>query len=139
MPWAGQDVVVEDAATADFSGLDIATPAGGATSTELALARAAAAVVVIDNSSAWRMDPDVPPRGCRRKRRRHPQSPEGHHCEPQLHHHGGDASVAPVAPRSRTHLAHRQFLPGSFWRRTCRGRGACPPARKGWRSESLDL
>jgi len=61
LPWQGRDVVVEDAATADPSGLDIALfSAGGATSKQLAPTFAAAGVTVIDNSSAWRMDPDVP-------------------------------------------------------------------------------
>jgi aspartate-semialdehyde dehydrogenase len=56
-----RDITVEDAATADPSGLDIAIfSAGGATSRELAPRFAAAGVMVIDNSSAWRMDPDVP-------------------------------------------------------------------------------
>jgi aspartate-semialdehyde dehydrogenase len=59
--WDGQDIVVEDAATAEVSGLDIALfSAGGASSKALAPAFAAAGVTVIDNSSAWRMDPDVP-------------------------------------------------------------------------------
>jgi aspartate-semialdehyde dehydrogenase len=61
LPWKGGEVVVEDAATADYAGLDIALfSAGGATSKELAPTVAAAGPVVIDNSSAWRMDPDVP-------------------------------------------------------------------------------
>ena len=56
-----QDVVIEDASQADPSGLDIAIfSAGGSTSTALAPVFAAAGVTVIDNSSAWRMDPDVP-------------------------------------------------------------------------------
>ena len=59
--WEGTEIVVEDAATADWSGLDIALfSAGGATSRVLAPVVAAAGAVVIDNSSAWRMDPDVP-------------------------------------------------------------------------------
>ena len=61
LPWAGGDVVVEDAATADPSGLDIALfSAGGRTSREQAPRFAEAGALVIDNSSAWRMDPDVP-------------------------------------------------------------------------------
>lgn len=61
IPWKDGEVVVEDAATADWSGLDIALfSAGGATSKALAPTVADAGVVVIDNSSAWRMDPDVP-------------------------------------------------------------------------------
>jgi len=59
--FAGRDLVVEDAATADPTGLDIALfSAGGGTSRELAPVFAAAGATVIDNSSAWRMDPDVP-------------------------------------------------------------------------------
>ena len=59
--WQGEDYVIEDAATADPSGLDIAIfSAGGETSKALAPKFAAAGVTVIDNSSAWRSDPDVP-------------------------------------------------------------------------------
>ena len=59
--WNGQSIVVEDVATADLSGIDIALfSAGGSTSKEFAPKFAAAGAVVIDNSSAWRMDPDVP-------------------------------------------------------------------------------
>ncbi len=55
------EVVVEDAATADYRGVDVALfSAGGATSKELAPTVAAQGAIVIDNSSAWRMDPDVP-------------------------------------------------------------------------------
>jgi aspartate-semialdehyde dehydrogenase len=61
LPWRGTDITVEDAATADLAGIDIALfSAGGATSKELAPRYAAAGAIVIDNSSAWRMDPDVP-------------------------------------------------------------------------------
>jgi len=61
LPWRDTDVVVEDVATADFAGLEIALfSCGGAASRELAPRVAAAGAIVIDNSSAWRMDPDVP-------------------------------------------------------------------------------
>ena len=61
LSWAGRDIVIEDAATADPAGLDIALfSAGAATSRELAPRYAAAGATVIDNSSAWRMHPDVP-------------------------------------------------------------------------------
>ena len=61
LPWKGTDVVVEDVAGADFSGIDIALfSAGGSTSKEHAPHFAAAGAIVIDNSSAWRMDPEVP-------------------------------------------------------------------------------
>ncbi len=61
LPWRGEDVIVEDAGTADVSGLDIALfSAGAATSRAIAERYAAAGAVVIDNSSAWRMHPEVP-------------------------------------------------------------------------------
>ncbi len=61
LPWRGGEVLVEDAAEADLSGIDIALfSAGGATSKALAPKYAEAGATVIDNSSAWRMDADVP-------------------------------------------------------------------------------
>ncbi|MEU7104640.1 aspartate-semialdehyde dehydrogenase [Streptomyces sp. NPDC046215] len=61
LPWQGTEITVEDAATADYSGLDIVLfSAGGATSRALAEKVASQGAVVIDNSSAWRMDPQVP-------------------------------------------------------------------------------
>ena len=61
LPWADGEVTVEDAATADYSGLDIALfSAGGATSKALAEKVARQGPVVIDNSSAWRTNPEVP-------------------------------------------------------------------------------
>jgi len=61
LPWRDGQIVVEDTATADVSGLDIALfSAGASTSRDQAERFAAAGAVVIDNSSAWRMDPDVP-------------------------------------------------------------------------------
>ncbi|MEU3829248.1 aspartate-semialdehyde dehydrogenase [Streptomyces sp. NPDC029080] len=54
-------VTVEDATTADYTGLDIVLfSAGGATSKALAEKVASQGAVVIDNSSAWRKDPEVP-------------------------------------------------------------------------------
>jgi aspartate-semialdehyde dehydrogenase len=59
--WQGSRITVEDAATADCAGLDIVLfSAGGATSRALAEKFAAQGAVVIDNSSAWRRDPEVP-------------------------------------------------------------------------------
>jgi aspartate-semialdehyde dehydrogenase len=61
LPWRGGEVTVEDADTADYQGLDIVLfSAGRQASKALAPTVAAAGAVVIDNSSAWRMDPDVP-------------------------------------------------------------------------------
>jgi len=61
LPWKGVDITVEDAELADPSGLDLALFSSGATSSRMLAPKfAAAGVMVIDNSSAWRMDPDVP-------------------------------------------------------------------------------
>ena len=59
--WRDQEVTVEDAAGPDYGGLDIVFfSAGATTSRELAPRVAAAGAVVIDNSSAWRGDAEVP-------------------------------------------------------------------------------
>lgn len=61
LPFRGEEITVEDAATADISDLDIALfSAGGATSRAQAPRFAEAGVTVIDNSSAWRGDDEVP-------------------------------------------------------------------------------
>jgi aspartate-semialdehyde dehydrogenase len=61
LPWRDTEITIEDASTADPSGLDIALfSAGGSTSKAQAPRFAEAGVTVIDNSSAFRMDPDVP-------------------------------------------------------------------------------
>jgi aspartate-semialdehyde dehydrogenase len=61
LPFRGQEIEVEDAATADPTGLDIALFSAGKTMSLVQAPRfAAAGVTVIDNSSAWRKDPDVP-------------------------------------------------------------------------------
>ncbi|TFV65111.1 UNVERIFIED_ORG: aspartate-semialdehyde dehydrogenase [Bacillus sp. AZ43] len=61
LPWAGGEITVEDAATADPTGLDIAIFSAGATTSRAQAPRfAEAGVTVIDNSSAYRRDPDVP-------------------------------------------------------------------------------
>jgi aspartate-semialdehyde dehydrogenase len=59
--WQSTPITVEDASTSDYTGLDIVIfSAGGATSKALAEKVAGQGAVVIDNSSAWRRDPDVP-------------------------------------------------------------------------------
>jgi aspartate-semialdehyde dehydrogenase len=61
LPWQGGDIVVEDSARASFDDLDLALFSNGkAASLHLAPVVAAAGAIVVDNSSAWRMDPDVP-------------------------------------------------------------------------------
>src|ERR1039457_2422447 len=61
LAFQGNDIVVEDVAGAEFTGIDIALfSCGATTSLDLAPRVAAAGAIVIDNSSAWRMDPEVP-------------------------------------------------------------------------------
>ena len=61
LPYAGQEITVEDATTADPAGLDIALfSAGATTSRALAQKFADAGVTVVDNSSAFRKDPAIP-------------------------------------------------------------------------------
>ncbi len=61
LDFAGTEVVVEDTATADFTGLDVALFSNGKTASLATAPKVVAAgAIVIDNSSAWRMDPDVP-------------------------------------------------------------------------------
>ncbi|GAA4187312.1 aspartate-semialdehyde dehydrogenase [Gryllotalpicola kribbensis] len=61
LEFKGEQIVVEDVETADPSGIDIALFSAGATGSRAAAPRfAAAGALVIDNSSAWRMDPEVP-------------------------------------------------------------------------------
>ena len=61
LPYAGREVVVEDAATADPRGLDVALfSAGATTSRQLVPSFVDAGVIVVDNSSAFRKDPAIP-------------------------------------------------------------------------------
>jgi aspartate-semialdehyde dehydrogenase len=61
VPFAGKELQVEPAVPERFEGVDIALFSAGATvARELAPQAAARGAVVIDNSSAWRMDPQVP-------------------------------------------------------------------------------
>jgi len=61
VPYSGVEVLVEDAESASFEGLDVVLMSAGATlSRRLAPVIAAQGPLVIDNSSAWRMDDDVP-------------------------------------------------------------------------------
>ena len=61
LSWRGEEVVVEDVESADLSGIDVALFSAGATASRAHAPRfAEAGIVVVDNSSAWRMDPDVP-------------------------------------------------------------------------------
>ncbi len=61
LPWGEAEIEVEDTELADFTGLDLALFSNGKSASKATAPKVAAAgAVVIDNSSAWRMDPDVP-------------------------------------------------------------------------------
>lgn len=61
LPFAGREIVVEDASTADPSGLDVALFSAGATTSRALVPKFVdAGVIVVDNSSAFRKDPDIP-------------------------------------------------------------------------------
>ncbi len=61
LEWRGKQIVVEDMATASLDGLDIAIFSAGKTASQAYAPKVAAAgAIVVDNSSCWRSDPDVP-------------------------------------------------------------------------------
>jgi len=61
LPYAGGELTVEEMTPASFEGVDIALfSAGGSVSKELRDAVVGAGCIMIDNSSAFRMDDDVP-------------------------------------------------------------------------------
>ncbi len=61
LEWRGEQIVVEDMATASVDGLDIAIFSAGKTASQAFAPKVAAAgAIVVDNSSCWRSDPDVP-------------------------------------------------------------------------------
>ena len=143
LPWPTRpaEVMVEDTDTADLSGLDIALFSNGKTASKATAPRVAATgAVVIDNSSAWRMDPEVPlvvsevnPEDA--------SAPEGHHRQPELHDHGRDAGAGAAAPRrglARLQVATYQAVSGSGGAGVARtrlttARGGRPGGRAGLR------
>lgn len=60
MRWQGEDITIENLAEADFAGVDVAFFSAGSSQAEHARRAAAEGALVVDNSSAFRMDPDVP-------------------------------------------------------------------------------
>ena len=93
-------------------------------SRELAPTVAAAGAIVIDNSSAWRMDPDVPLVVSEVNAARARRIPEGHRRQPELHDDGRHAGAQAAARRGRPAPPRRQHLPGGVGRRARRCRRA---------------
>jgi aspartate-semialdehyde dehydrogenase len=61
LPWKGGEITIEELGPRSFEGVDVALfSAGASVSREFAPIAAKSGAVVIDNSSAWRMDPEVP-------------------------------------------------------------------------------
>lgn len=58
--WNGREIEVQETTHESFKGIDIALFAGGSSSTEFARSAVESGAVVIDNSSAFRLDPEVP-------------------------------------------------------------------------------
>lgn len=77
--------------------------------------------------------PRGPPRGLRGQPARDQEPPQGHHREPELHHHGGHARAAPAARRGRPDRADRHHLPGRVRLRTGRCGRAQGPGLRGLR------
>ena len=106
--FAGQTVVIEDVATADPSGIDIALFSAGATASRAHAPRfAEAGAVVIDNSSALAHGS----RGAAGRERGQPArdraGAQGHHRQPELHDDGRDAGAEAARRRGRSRAPHR--------------------------------
>ncbi len=85
---------------------------------------AAAGAIVIDNSSAWRMDPECPLVVPEVNASALDRIPKGHRGQPQLHDHGLHAGAGPIARRGRPPAAGGFDLPGRVRRRPGRHRRA---------------
>ena len=94
---------------------------------------AAAGVIVVDNSSAFRMDPDVPLVVSEVNPERDRRRAQGHHRQPELHDDGRDAGAQAAARRGRAGPAGRVDLPGRLRLRRRRRRGARHAGRGGRR------
>ena len=123
---------------ADHRGVDVALfSMGAAASREFGEKVAAAGAIVIDNSSAWRMDPDCPLVVPEVNAASPGSHPEGDRRQPQLHDHGVHAGAGPPARRGRAGAPGGVDLPGRLGRRPGRdgraGRAGAGRGRQGRR------
>ena len=135
LPWDGGDIRVEDAATADPSGLDIAIFSAGGV--DVAGAGAEVRRRRRDRHRQLLGLADGPGRaagGRRGQRRARSTTPQGHHRQPELHDHGRDAGAQAAARRGRPASADRLDLPGGVRRRAGRRRRARQAGAPGRRS-----
>ncbi len=112
LKFKGQDITVTELTKDSFAGIDIALfSAGGSISKEFAPIAAKAGCVVVDNSSAFRMD-DERAAGRSRNQRRRREAAQGHHRQSELHHrHHADGAVS-AAPGVRREAHFCLQLPG---------------------------
>ena len=112
LKFRGQDITVQELTKDSFTGIDIALfSAGGSISKEFAPIAAKAGCVVVDNSSAFRMDDTVPlviPEINAARR----EAAQGHHRQSELHHGHHADGVVSVAPGVRRETHFRLQLPG---------------------------
>ena len=99
--------------------IDIALfSAGGGTSAQFAPVFARHGAVVIDNSSQWRMDKDVPLVGARGQSSRH-RLAQRHHSQPQLLHHSGNGSAPSPSAQVRSQEDYLLYISGGKRRGRC--------------------
>ena len=129
LKFRGQDITVQELTKDSFAGIDIALfSAGGGISKEFAPIAAKAGCVVVDNSSAFRMDDPVPlviPEINAVRR----EVAQGHHRQSELHHrrHAHGAVTRCTGVRLQTHF--RFQLPGRLRHRREGDRGTEAPGR----------
>ena len=116
----GKTYTIQELTGQSFEGVDLALfSAGGSISKQYGPIAARAGAVVVDNSSAFRMDPEVPlvvpevnPRGR--------AAAQGHHRQPELldHHHERAGVAAAQAAADRAHRG--EHVPGGAAARVTR-------------------
>ena len=114
LKFRGSDIAVKELTKDSFSGIDIALfSAGGSISKEFAPIAAKAGCVVVDNSSAFRMD-DAVPLVIPEINAADVKMAQGHHRQSELHHghHAHGAVSAAPGVRRETHFCLQ--LPGRF-------------------------
>ena len=114
----GSEVTVEDAETADYSGLDIALFSAGATASRGLAPRVVAAGATVDRQLlGLAHGPGRAAGGVRGQPPRSGAPAQGHRRQPQLHHDGGHAGARSAAPGGRPAQAGDQHVPVDLGRR----------------------
>ena len=125
----GEDVTVQALAPEVFDGVDVAMfDVPDEVSAEWAPVAAARGAVVVDNSGAFRMDPDVPLVVPEVNAEQRPRPAEGDHRQPQLHDDDDDGRARRAAPAVGAAGAGRRLVPGRVRGRAGRHRPAARPS-----------